>query len=103
MSGTRMSRRHRIIMAAVTCIAALLPATRSSGVMWTWTDAPCPLCQTKNRFWKWASYGGYIYFTPSRFQFIFWPYTDGNMVYCCKGCNLDVPPETCTTRSERVR
>jgi hypothetical protein len=34
------------------------------------------------------SYGTYIYQWPEKFQFIFWPLTDPNVLYSCKKCRL---------------
>jgi tetratricopeptide (TPR) repeat protein len=55
---------------------------------WVPKDFNCPDCSVKNTFRVIASYGGYIYRWPSKFQYIFWPLTDPNVVYSCKQCKL---------------
>jgi hypothetical protein len=63
-------------------------------------DFVCPLCKTKNKFWTWYSFGSYIYFWPSKFQLIYWPFTDPLCLFHCKKCHFTVfshdfqkPPE----------
>ena len=51
-------------------------------------DFECPICKTKNTFWQWYSYGGYIYQWPSKFQMIFWPHTDTKFLFHCKKCHF---------------
>lgn len=51
-------------------------------------DFKCPLCDTKNTFWEWYSYGSYIYHWPSKFQMVFWPHTDSKFVFHCKKCRF---------------
>lgn len=34
------------------------------------------------------SYGTYIYWWPSKYQWVFWPFTDSPSVYLCKKCHL---------------
>jgi len=73
---------------------ALLIVGILCGVLWatTWAPAPvtCPLCHTKNEFSAIMSYGTYIYGWPSKFQRVFWPSTDNQVVYTCKKCNLSL-------------
>ena len=59
-----------------------------SATTWAPKEVSCPLCQTKNTFMEVASFGTYIYQWPSRFQFVFWPLTDDNVLYSCKECRL---------------
>lgn len=62
------------------------------GAAWaiTWGDSEhtCPVCSTKNTFQTPMSYGSYIYSYPSKYQMIYWPYTDRPTVYCCSKCRL---------------
>lgn len=32
------------------------------------------------------SYGSYVYEYPSKYEYIFWPFIDGRLLYCCKKC-----------------
>ena len=59
-----------------------------SATTWAPKEIVCPLCKTKNTFMEVVSFGTYIYQWPERFQFIFWPLTDGNVLYSCKKCRL---------------
>lgn len=57
---------------------------------WVETEVACPVCQTKNKFRDIMSYGSYIYNWPSKYQFIFWPRTDANVLYTCRKCYLSL-------------
>lgn len=57
-------------------------------ITWNPVEVECPICKTKNIFLEWGSYGNYIYMYPSKYQLIFWPYTDGAAWYSCKKCKL---------------
>lgn len=46
----------------------------------------CPVCKTKNVFLQVGSYGNYIYHYPTKYQLIFWPFTDSPSWYSCKKC-----------------
>jgi len=61
---------------------------KSSATTWAPTKVVCPICKTTNTFYAIASYGTYIYRWPSKFQYIFWPYTDKHVLYSCKKCRL---------------
>ena len=54
----------------------------------TWFPAviECPICKTKNDFLKVGSYGNYIYQDPTKYQLVFWPFTDSASWYSCKKC-----------------
>jgi hypothetical protein len=73
-----------------------IPATEAescsivSAVFITWfpEEKTCPVCQTKNIFMVPGSWGSYIYNYPSKYQLIFWPYTDSPSWYSCKKCRL---------------
>lgn len=57
-------------------------------ITWNPVEVECPVCQTKNIFMQWGSYGGYIYQFPSKYQLVFWPHTDSAAWYSCKKCRL---------------
>jgi len=38
----------------------------------------------------WGSYGNYIYQFPSKYQLVFWPYTDDDAWYSCRKCRLTI-------------
>ena len=46
----------------------------------------CPYCGTKSIFYQPDSYDQYIYDYPSKYEYIFWPYIDGRILYCCRKC-----------------
>lgn len=93
MSKTLKVRISLVLLLSLASV--LLVATT-----WAPSDIVCPVCHTKNSFSEIMSYGSYIYGWPSKFQFIFWPLTDGNSLYSCKQCHLtlfmwdfkEVPP-----------
>lgn len=59
-------------------------------ITWFPQEFTCPNCKTKNTFQVVGSYGSYIYGDLSKYQLIYWPLTDDNVVYCCKKCFLSV-------------
>ncbi|PWT93918.1 MAG: hypothetical protein C5B55_03635 [Blastocatellia bacterium] len=70
------------VVEAASCPLSANPIT------WFPEEVACPVCGTKNIFLVWGSYGSYIYSYPSKYQLIFWPYTDGAAWYSCKKCKL---------------
>ena len=79
-------KKNRVCALAV--LAALALATAVSATTWFDAEVDCPICGTSNTFQEIGSYGGYIYSWPSKYQFIFWPLTDRNVVYSCRKCRL---------------
>jgi hypothetical protein len=61
--------------------------TPAAMTKWMPTDIVCPVCQTKNRFMTVLSYGSYVYQFPSKYELIFWPYTDSLGWYSCEHCH----------------
>src|SRR3979409_1235572 len=55
-----------------------------SATTWSPKEVVCPLCKTVNTFMDVMSYGSYIYQWPEKFQLIYWPLTDTNVLYSCK-------------------
>ena len=68
----------------------LLLAVSPTAFATTWVDidVTCPVCQTVNVFQVPASFGTYVYYTPSRFQYVFWPATTDKFLYTCRECHL---------------
>jgi hypothetical protein len=60
----------------------------ASFITWFPEEKTCPVCNTKNIFMVVGSYGNYIYQYPSKYQLVFWPYTDGASWYSCKKCRM---------------
>lgn len=58
----------------------------SNVITWFPAEIECPICKTKNIFLEVGSYGNYIYQYPSKYQLIFWPFTDSPSWYSCKKC-----------------
>jgi len=57
---------------------------------WAPEDFTCPVCNSKNTFNVVASYGSYIYQWPSKYEYIFWPLIDINVLYSCMKCHFTV-------------
>ena len=55
-------------------------------IKWFPAVIECPICKTKNDFLQVVSYGNYIYHYPTKYQLIFWPFTDSPSWYSCKKC-----------------
>lgn len=60
----------------------------SAVTTWVPVEVECPVCKTKNIFMDVMSFGTYIYEWPSKYQLIYWPYTDSPAWYSCKKCRL---------------
>jgi hypothetical protein len=75
---------------AVVILFMALSAMPVLGITWTKKDFVCPVCTTKNTFWVLMSYGSYVYKSPSKYQYIYFPWTDGNLLYSCKKCYLSL-------------
>lgn len=65
-------------------------AATPSLITWFPKEFECPVCKTKNTFMVVGSYGSYIYQDSSKYQLIFWPYTDSPSWYSCKKCRLSI-------------
>ncbi len=94
-------RKVRAIKKAVVLGAALGAMAAAVAVATTWApeDVACPLCGTTNEFQGVMSYGTYIYNWPSKFELIFWPDTESEVLYSCRNCkytsfmyDFDDPP-----------
>ncbi|MDQ7823861.1 MAG: ankyrin repeat domain-containing protein [Candidatus Eremiobacteraeota bacterium] len=48
----------------------------------------CPLCGIKDYYGDVASFGSYIYSGLSRFQVVFYPYTEPDCLYACQKCHF---------------
>ena len=87
-----MDRRSFLVLTAAGVIGAssLSRSLSASTTMTTWfpKDFDCPVCKTKNTFQVWGSYGSYIYSWPSKYQWVFWPWTESPSVYLCKKCHV---------------
>jgi len=60
----------------------------SYAITWFPKDFICPVDNQKNTFLVVGSYGSYIYSYPSKYQWLFFPYTDSPTFYICKKCHL---------------
>lgn len=78
-------RLARLALAAALVCGA---AARAAATTWFPQEVACPVCQTKNTFLVVGSYGSYIYQWPSKYELVFWPWTDSPAVYSCKTCRL---------------
>ena len=56
----------------------------------TWFPAKhtCPICNHEQEYYEIGSWGTYIYDWESKYQYVFWPYTDAYSVYCCQECHF---------------
>lgn len=55
---------------------------------WREKVATCPVCLQQTVFLQPASFSNEIYMRPSRFQYVFWPFTDTRSIYCCQKCSF---------------
>jgi len=88
-----MNRRTFLALATIglagsTQIAKLGLGEAQAYTTWFPKEFDCPICNTKNTFQVWGSYGSYVYGYPSKYQWVFWPWTESQSVYLCKTCHL---------------
>lgn len=71
-----------------TLLLTLILSAESFAITWFPQDFNCPIDNEKNTFMVVGSYGSYIYFYPSKYQWLFFPVTDSPTYYVCKKCHL---------------
>lgn len=74
------------LAAAFALVAALF--TNALAITWFPKEFTCPVDNEKNTFMVVGSYGSYIYTYPSKYQWLFFPFTDSPTYYTCKKCHL---------------
>jgi hypothetical protein len=72
------------------CVLALVAGLFGNALAITWFDKEftCPIDNEKNTFQVWGSYGGYVYTYPSKYQWLFFPWTSSAAYYTCKKCRF---------------
>jgi tetratricopeptide (TPR) repeat protein len=65
--------------------AALLATSLASATTWGPAERIDPISGQKVQVQEIASYGTYIYRWPSKFDLVFWPFTDENWIWFCPG------------------
>jgi len=58
------------------------------GTSWAPHKISCPLCGEKITVSVVVSSGSYIYHGPSKYQLVFWPFIDEQVLYFCRHCHL---------------
>jgi hypothetical protein len=61
---------------------------QASAITWFPQEFECPIDKEKNTFMVWGSYGSYVYHDPSKYQWLFFPWTWSEAYYICKKCHL---------------
>ncbi len=82
-----MACGRRALWVALTACLALHPLV-ADATSWVPLEQPCPLCRGQSRVWHVASAGGYVYTWPSKYELVFWPYTDEESLFTCRHCGL---------------
>jgi hypothetical protein len=60
----------------------------AQAITWFPQEFTCPIDNEKNIFLVWGSYGSYVYAEPSKYQWLFFPWTYSEAYYICKKCHL---------------
>ncbi|MEN8120422.1 MAG: DUF2225 domain-containing protein [Bacteroidota bacterium] len=60
----------------------------ANATTWFPADHVCPVCKAKNTYQEIGSFGSYIYQWDSKYQYIYWPFTDSPSIYCCPDCHF---------------
>lgn len=63
-------------------------SVNSYAITWFPKEFTCPIDGEKNTFLVVGSFGSYVYFYPSKYQWLFFPRTDSPTFYLCKKCHL---------------
>lgn len=71
----------------ITIVLILFISLRSKATTWDAVSLECPVCNSISQYLEPTSYGGYIYQWESKYQYVYWPYTDDASVYCCPNCH----------------
>jgi hypothetical protein len=82
----------RKLAVGLVAAAALFSAVSLLAITYGEVEAKCPLDGTTNKFQRWASYGSYVYQYPSKYQFLFFPYTSSYHVWSCHKCRFTAFP-----------
>jgi hypothetical protein len=71
-------------------VFALVIGLFSNALATTWfpKEFTCPIDNEKNTFQVWGSYGSYVYSYPSKYQWLFFPWTESPAYYTCKKCHF---------------
>lgn len=76
------------LRALILVLVCLTAPPQASATTWVDTKVECPNCHTDNTFGEIASFGTYIYSWPEKYQLVFWPMTDSQVLYSCSKCRL---------------
>lgn len=90
-AGLRVSEVDFMKKVCLLFLAVLLLinlSTPAMGTLLTDAEYACPICGKKDYYTVIVSYGGYIYYGLSRFQYVFWPFTESESLYACQKCNF---------------
>lgn len=68
---------------ALLVVATLLTAGLGYATTWVIAERADPITGDKVKVSDIMSYGGYIYQWPSKFDLVFWPFTDENWIWFC--------------------
>lgn len=84
---TRVLRPASVRVALALAALLALDAAPASATTWGPETVTCPVCGTSNEFQAPRSSGSYIYGWPSKYELVFWPLTDPNVLYSCRKCS----------------
>jgi uncharacterized protein (DUF2225 family) len=71
----------------LTFTLVIILSGRTLATTWDYVSKKCPVCNSISQYLEPMSYGGYIYQWPSKYQYVYWPYTDDASFYCCPNCH----------------
>ena len=78
----------KVILVFIILAALFLASASASATLWTGVEIKCPLCGVKDTYSMPETWGGYIYYGDTRFQYIFWPLTESDVLYTCQKCHF---------------
>lgn len=83
-----MTSRRIVFLTVLVVVLAGSPVwvTGLFATTWSSVEVTCPVSGTINSFQAPMSSGSYIYQWPSKYQYVYWPYTTTSVLYSCKKC-----------------
>ncbi len=80
------TRYMKQLLKNITLGLFLLIGISAKATTWYEVTLACPVCQDSSTYYSIGSYGSYIYQWSSKYQYVYWPNTTTNVLYCCVHC-----------------
>ena len=61
---------------------------RVNATSWGRMERTCPICNHKQTYYIVISWGTYVYYWESKYQYVYWPLTESRSIYSCQECHF---------------